>query len=74
MPLYGFHCDKCDNDVELLVSASAKPACPICGNEAMTRLMSRIVIHGKTKAKLKAARAAAERAGHLSNFSPSERR
>jgi len=73
MPLYSFHCDKCDNDVELLVASSATPSCPNCGAENLTRLMSRIVIHGKTKAKLKAARAMAARQGHLSNFSPSER-
>jgi putative FmdB family regulatory protein len=74
MPLYSYHCKKCDTDMELLVSLSGKPVCSSCGGEELERLMSRPAAHGKSDGLKKAARAQAGRAGHLSNFSRSERR
>jgi len=32
MPLYSFHCAKCDGDVELLIGFSETPVCPACGS------------------------------------------
>ena len=40
MPLFGFVCEKCHHEHELLVRADAKPVCPDCGSKQMTKLMS----------------------------------
>ncbi len=74
MPLYSYHCKECDKDSELLVGVAAMPACPACGSEKLERLMSRPAPQGKSAGIAKAARGQATRAGHLSNFSRSERR
>jgi len=74
MPLYSYHCAKCDKDVELLVSSSDTPACPTCGSKKLERLVSRTAPEAKSRGLIKAARAQAAREGHLSNFSRSERR
>ena len=73
MPLYGFHCAKCDADVELLIGFSETPICPTCGSKKLERLMSRTAPEGKSRGIIKAGRMQAARAGHLSNFSRSER-
>jgi len=73
MPLYGFHCENCDTDRELLVGMSDKPRCPSCGSRKMVRLISRPAPPGKAKGVVRAARAQAAREGHLSNFSRKER-
>lgn len=73
MPLYGFHCGNCDKDSELLVGFSDKPCCPNCGSRKMERLVSRPAPPGKTKGRIQAARAQAEREGHFSNYSRKER-
>jgi len=73
MPLYGFHCAKCDKTCELLAGFSERPACPHCGGRRMQRLVSRPAPPGKSKGAIKAARAQAAREGHLSNFSRRER-
>jgi putative FmdB family regulatory protein len=74
MPLYGYHCAKCDRDVELLIGADDPAACPHCGNPKMARLMSRVAPPGKSRGMVKSARAQAAREGHFSNYSRSERR
>jgi putative FmdB family regulatory protein len=74
MPLYSYHCAACDKDFELLISSSDKPACPTCDSQSLERLVSRTAPEGKSRRLLKSARAQAARAGHLSNFSRSERR
>jgi len=68
MPLYDFHCPDCDKDVEVLARFCDIPACPTCGGTHMTRLVSRIAPEGKSKEKLKRARAQAGREGHFSNY------
>lgn len=41
MPLYEFHCGRCNADVELLVrSAAEKTECPNCGSPKLERLLS----------------------------------
>ena len=74
MPLYGFHCAKCDRDTELLIGSDETAVCPTCGSRKMERLMSRVAAPGKSRGIMKSARAQAGREGHLSNYSRSERR
>ncbi len=74
MPLYGYHCGKCDKDMELLIGSADTPTCPNCGSEDLERLVSLTAPHGKSRDLVKAGRAQAARAGHLSNYSRSERR
>lgn len=73
MPLYSYHCTKCDKDVELLINSSDTPVCPACGGKKLERLVSRTAPQGKSRGIIKSARAQAAREGHLSNFSRSER-
>lgn len=40
MPLYEFHCDRCDHDVEVLVRSSEEPLCPECGSNDLEKLLS----------------------------------
>ena len=72
MPLYSYHCAKCDGDVELLIGSSETPVCPSCGSKKLQRLMSLTAPHGKSRGLMKSARAQAAREGHLSNFSSKE--
>ncbi|MBB5049354.1 putative FmdB family regulatory protein [Rhodopseudomonas rhenobacensis] len=74
MPLYSFHCAKCDSDVELLVGSEQRPACPNCRSKKLQRLVSRVAAPGKSRDLIKAARSQAAREGHFSNYSRSERR
>jgi putative FmdB family regulatory protein len=74
MPLYSYHCTKCDKEFELLVGSADVPVCPSCGGQKLERLMSRIVAEGKNRSYAKTMRAQAAREGHLSNYSRSERR
>lgn len=73
MPLYGFHCQDCNTNCELLVGMSDTPVCPKCGSQKLDRLMSRIAPEAKLKAAAKVWRKQAERQGDLSNFSKAER-
>lgn len=73
MPLYSFHCAKCDADLELLVGSNETAKCPTCGSRKLQRLVSRVAPPGKSRGIIKAGRAQAAREGHLSNFSRSER-
>ncbi len=41
MPLYEYHCAKCDANVELLIrNAEEKPTCPTCGGVKLDKLLS----------------------------------
>lgn len=40
MPIYEFHCNKCNKDFECLLMGSDKPTCPACQTGDVTRLMS----------------------------------
>lgn len=73
MPLFDFHCKKCDRSFELLVRGSVTPACPECESEEVDKLVSRPAAPGKTAALLARGRAQAAREGHFSNYAPSER-
>ena len=41
MPIYEYHCEKCDQDFEYLVFGSEKPNCPSCKGKKVSKLMSR---------------------------------
>jgi putative FmdB family regulatory protein len=46
MPLYEYHCDACDANVELLIrNADEQPECPHCGGRKLTRLLSVVSGH-----------------------------
>jgi putative FmdB family regulatory protein len=73
MPLYSFHCKKCDKDSEILAGFEETPGCPHCGSVRMERLPSRPAPPLTHKSYLKKMRAQAGKEGHLSNFSRQER-
>ncbi len=73
MPIYDFHCRRCDRTFELLVSITAVPACPECGSAGMEKLPSLTAPRGKTAGLIARARAQAAREGHFSNYPASER-
>jgi putative FmdB family regulatory protein len=73
MPIYDFHCRRCDRTFELLVSIATVPACPECGSESMEKLPSLTAPHAKTAGLIARARAQAAREGHFSNYAASER-
>ena len=74
MPLYSYACEKCGAEFELLVQSSDAPTCPSCGGQQLKRLVARIAGELKSPALAKAGRQAAAKAGHVSNFSRTERR
>jgi putative FmdB family regulatory protein len=73
MPLFSYHCRKCDKEMELLVDSSTVPVCRHCGSRRLDQLVSRVAPPGRSRAMAKAARAQAGREGHLSNFGRSGR-
>lgn len=75
MPIHDYHCQACEADFELLVrsSGTATPVCPQCGSAQLQRLVSRLAPAGRIEAIRMSNRRAADRAGHFSHFSPSER-
>lgn len=40
MPLYEYVCQKCQQQMELLVRGSEEPRCPHCESSQLTRLLS----------------------------------
>jgi len=72
MPLFDFHCTRCDKTFELLIKASSVPVCPECGG-SMEKQLSRPAAPGQTAGILASARAQASKEGHFSNYKPSER-
>lgn len=74
MPFYSFHCSRCSEDFEALMSISATelPACPACGTTEVERLPSAPAIGGRTKSLTQQARSMAAKEGHFSNYSKSE--
>lgn len=52
MPLFGFLCEDCNTEHELLVRGDAKPACPDCGSERLTKHLSAFApMKGASKAE-----------------------
>jgi putative FmdB family regulatory protein len=73
MPMYEYHCKACDAEFELLVRSSTVPACPHCGSGELARIVSRLAPAGKIEAIRMSNRRMADRQGHFSHLSPSER-
>jgi len=73
MPLYDYHCPVCSAQFELLVRSDTVPTCPHCGATTLTRAVSRIAPAGKIEAIRMSNRRLADRQGHFSNLSQSER-
>jgi len=73
MPLFDYHCPQCNADFELLVRASAVPACPQCGSTTLDKRVSRIAPAGKIEAIRMSNRRAAAAQGHLDHYSPSDK-
>ncbi len=40
MPIYEYHCDKCNKDFERLVFGNEQPDCPSCNSKKVKKLMS----------------------------------
>lgn len=40
MPIYEYHCEKCNKDFECLILGSDTPECPDCSSTDVCRLMS----------------------------------
>ena len=40
MPIYEYHCEKCDKNFECLIIGSDKPECTTCRSKKVTKLMS----------------------------------
>ncbi len=47
MPLYEYVCQSCGQQSELLVRGDAEPACPECGSEKLTKLLSVVAAPGR---------------------------
>jgi putative FmdB family regulatory protein len=60
MPIYEYHCEKCDKNFECLVLGGDTPACPACGTQEVARLMSACGFVSKSGAGAAAKRAAAD--------------
>ncbi len=48
MPIYEYHCPRCQNEFELLLRGQQQPACPQCGNEQLQRLPSVPAAHTRS--------------------------
>jgi putative FmdB family regulatory protein len=46
MPLYEYQCRDCDKPFEMFVTSDRKAACPSCGSEQLTKLLSRLGMVG----------------------------
>ncbi|MBW2194244.1 MAG: zinc ribbon domain-containing protein [Deltaproteobacteria bacterium] len=42
MPIFEYHCTKCNKDFEVLVFGKEKPACPYCKGKKIARLLSTV--------------------------------
>jgi putative FmdB family regulatory protein len=45
MPLFDFHCDDCDIEVELLVRGSEQPECPECHGHNLQKQLGAPAAH-----------------------------
>jgi putative FmdB family regulatory protein len=73
MPLYSFHCKKCDKESEVLAGFDEKPDCPHCGSTRLERLPSKPAAPLTYKSYVRKMRAQAVKEGDASNFSRAER-
>jgi putative FmdB family regulatory protein len=50
MPLFEFECRECDKAFEAFVTTDRKPACPACGSENLSKMLSRLGMVGASSA------------------------
>lgn len=74
MPLFEYQCKACHHHFELLVRSTTTPTCPTCGSLDLDKCITAPAPPGKSAAIIKANRKRAAAEGHLSNYSPAERR
>jgi len=57
MPIYEFHCEKCEKDSEILVRTRSEKGtkCPHCGSVKLTKKLSVFASTGSSNASPKAA-------------------
>ena len=67
MPIHDYHCPACRAHFELLVRSGSTAVCPHCQGTSVQKLLSPPAPQGKSAGIIRAARARAARAGHLSN-------
>ncbi|MDM8524662.1 zinc ribbon domain-containing protein [Desulfococcaceae bacterium HSG8] len=60
MPIYEYHCDKCDHNFEYLVFGSDEPECPECKSGGVHKLMSACGFVSKGSGGQTVSRAAAD--------------
>ncbi|OGT78002.1 MAG: hypothetical protein A3J35_07255 [Gammaproteobacteria bacterium RIFCSPLOWO2_02_FULL_52_10] len=51
MPIYEYHCGKCENDFELLVRTETVIECPSCGNQELRKKISAFAISSGTPSR-----------------------
>jgi putative FmdB family regulatory protein len=73
MPIHDYRCQACGAEFETLVRGGATPACPHCASTLLDRLLSRIAPHGRSAGIIASGRRAANKEGHFSHYSSSER-
>jgi putative FmdB family regulatory protein len=44
MPLFEYHCKKCDHQFELLVMGSTVPTCPACNSKKLEKMLSTFAV------------------------------
>jgi len=45
MPLFEYHCPKCNHQFELLVMGSTAPACPECNSKKLEKMLSTFAVN-----------------------------
>jgi putative FmdB family regulatory protein len=45
MPLFEYHCKKCNSQFELLVMGSTTPMCPTCNSQKLEKLLSTFAVN-----------------------------
>lgn len=73
MPVLTYECKKCGKTFDAFLLSGEKAACPKCGGKKLEWIPGGVFEEPKSKGKIKAARAQAEREGHMSNYSRSSR-
>jgi len=48
MPIYEYHCPKCEKEFELLVRSSTRIECPDCGSRELTKKISAFAVSSGT--------------------------
>lgn len=74
MPIFDYRCLACNRRFELLMRGSTVPVCPHCGSVNLDKCVTAPAAPGKSKDLIASARRQANKEGHFSNYSKSERK